>query len=407
MVYNILILVVLIIFSGIFSGSETAFISLGRSKVEELCMKHGRRGKYLRKLKDDPHKLLVTILIGNNVVNIGSSAFASYIFTKMFGSSGVGIAVGVMTFLIITFGEIMPKTFAHKHAGQIALFLARPFYILQKFLFPFIIFFDLIARLFGSRASKRDVTEEELKAFVKVGYQEGAIESHEREFIENVLEFNDLDVEEVMTHRVVVDALDVNMTLQEAVDFAITHSHSRLPVFDGTIDNIVGIVSIKELLKFVEEYRGDKKLSKLDLSAPLKIPVSMKIHDLFRQFQKSRVHLAIVLDDQGGMTGLVTLEDLLEEIVGEIIDESDIEMLPIELVDENTLLARGSTRLGEINKALGLRIGSDAGQTVGSYILDKLHRFPKEGEKIEFKKSEIVVLKMFKHRIEQVRIVKL
>ncbi|MFH1720812.1 MAG: hemolysin family protein [Patescibacteria group bacterium] len=406
MVYNIGVLIVLIILSGIFSGSETAFVSLSKSKVEELASKHKRKGRYLKKLKDDTHKLLITILIGNNVVNIGASAFASYVFTIAFGSTGIGIAVGVMTLLIITFGEIMPKTYAHRHAAKIALTLAHPFYILQKIITPLIWFFDIIAKLIRTDAEP-SVTEDELRAFVKVGAEEGAIETHEREFIENILEFNDLCVKEVMTHRVVMEAIEINMTLQEAVDYAIKHSHSRLPVYKGTIDNIVGLVSIKELLKFMEEYRDDKKLSRLKLQKPLKVPGSMQIHDLFRKFKKSRSHLAIVIDDQGGTAGLVTLEDLLEEIVGEIIDESDIEILPIEQISDKEILARGSTRISEINRALKIRLGSDSGQTVNSYILDKLHVFPREGEVIKFKSAKITILKMFKHRIEQVKVAKL
>jgi len=407
MVSEILTLMFLIILSGIFSGSETALVSLSQSKVDELVSRKVRNSKLLSKLKSDPHKLLITVLIGNNIVNIGASAYAAVLFIEIFDSAAIGISTGVMTFLILIFGEITPKAFAHQHASGVSLFMARPIYILQIIFWPLVWFFDLVVdgvtKLVGSD-KRHTVTEGEIVAMLKIGQQEGAIEKQERELIENVLEFNDIEVDEVMTPRVELEALDSDMTLDEAVDFAIKHSHSRLPVYGKDLDDIIGIISIKHLLKYTDEEPQNKKLKKLGLTPPLEVPESKKINKLFREFQRKHQHMAIVIDEYGGTAGIVTMEDLLEEIVGEIVDETDIVELQMEIKNKNTVVVTGSTLLEDLNDFFKINIGENERDSVNTFITEYLHRFPREGESILFPKVKVTVLTMSNNVIKKAEI---
>jgi len=405
-----LILLGLLVLSAIFSASETAFISVSQSKVDELVANKVRKGVLLKKLKKNPHKLLITVLIGNNIVNIGASAYAAIIFTEIFASSGVGIATGVMTFLILVFGEITPKSFAHQHSVGFSLLMARPINFLQFVLFPFIWFFESIVKLtnrfFGAEKGFT-VTEGELVAMLKIGAQEGSINKQERELIENVLEFNDIEVCEVMTPRVVIEAFNIEMTIQEAVDYAIEHTHSRIPVYEGSIDNIVGILTIKDLLQLYNKNTTKKKIKNVELTPPLTVPKTKKIDKLFREFQRKHIHMAIVIDEHGGTAGLVTLEDLLEEIVGEIVDEFDVEQSPIEILNPRNIYATGTTVLEDVNDFFHIKISNNDHDTVNTLLTDHLNRFPREGEIIKFERVKIEIINMKKNLVDKVKITKL
>ena len=313
-----------------------------------------------------------------------------------------------MTFFILVFGEITPKSFAHQHAVGFAQFMAKPIYVLEIILFPFIWFFEKIVRFvnkaFGA-GNQVTVTEGEIVAMLKIGAQEGAIEKQERELIENVLEFNDIVVEDVMTPRVAIEALNSDMTIQEAVDFAIKHSHSRLPVCDKDLDHIAGIISIKDLLKHFDEHHASKKLKSLSLGKPLEVPFSKKINKLFREFQRQHVHIAVVIDEHGGTAGLVTMEDLLEEIVGEIVDEFDVAEKPIEIIDSKNIFVSGKTFIEDIADFFRVKIGDNSDHdTVNSFIVDHLHRFPREGEVIKFPAADFTVLEMKKNVIQKAKV---
>lgn len=403
------ILLGLVFLSAFFSGSETALVSVSNSKVDELVAKKLSNAKLLKKLKKNPHKILITVLIGNNVVNVLASAYAAIIFTDLFGSSGIGIATGVMTFLLLVFGEITPKSFAHQHAARVALFVSKPIYLLQLILFPVIWFFDKIVSLINYLSgSHKDitVTEGELVAMLNIGAAEGSIEKQEKEFIENVLEFNDIEVGEIMTPRVAIEAMESKLTIQEAVDFAIKHSHTRIPVYDETVDNIIGIISIKELLRYFDEHSPNKKIKSLKLPMPLTVPLSKKIDKLFREFQRKHLHMAIVIDEFGGTAGLVTLEDLLEEIVGEIVDEFDVPETPIETIDSKNIIATGKTLVEDVNDFFRMKFGKNDHETLNEMITDYLHRFPREGEIIDMPRAKVTILKIKKHVVDKVKITK-
>lgn len=410
MTAQILTLLVLLILSGFFSGSETAIISISDAKVRSLLKEKKRGSGTLNLLKQNPHKLLITILIGNNLANIGASVLATVLFTQIFGSSGLGIATGVMTLLILVFGEITPKSFATKYSVGISLFVAKPLYFLQIIFSPIIWVMDKLVKfligIMGSEYNDEGVSEEEIKALIELGAEKGSIEKREKELLKNILQFNDITVEEVMTPRVSMETLPVESTLQEAIDFVIKKSHSRIPLYKDTIDNVVGLVTIKDVLMLSEQFHDNKKLENCELKQPLVVPVSKKIDVLFREFQKARTHLAIVLDEYGGTAGLVTLEDLLEEIVGEIIDESDIEEMPISKVSEYEIEAHGVTKLEDINDYLGINLKGNGKEAISALILDKLHRFPKEGEIVEFPHAKVKILKMHDNKIMRVSVEK-
>lgn len=406
---QILLLIGLLLASAFFSASETALVSVSKSKVDELVAKKVPNSRLLRRLKQNPHRLLITVLVGSNVANTWASAIAALIFTEIFDSNGVGIATGVMTFLILVFGDITPKAFAHEYAAKFSLFVAKPIFVLQIIFFPLVWFFDKIVILVGKiTGSKKvlSVTEGEIVAMLKIGAQEGTIEKQERELIENVLEFNDIEVGDVMTPRVNVEALDCEMTIQEAVDYVIKHSHTRFPVYKKNIDNIVGVISIKELLRYYDKYSSNKKLKSLKLATPLEAPLSKKINKLFREFQRRHLHMAVVIDDHGGTAGLVTLEDLLEEIVGEIVDEFDMPENPLEVVDNKTILAKGSALVEDISESLHIKFGNDERDTINTFLTEHLHRFPREGEIITLERAKVHVLKMKKNVVDKVQIVK-
>ena len=314
-----------------------------------------------------------------------------------------------MTFFILIFGEITPKSFSHQHSIGVSLAMCKPVYVLQMILFPFVWFFDKVVhftnRMFGN-GKGQTVTEGEIVAMLKIGEEEGAIEMQEKKFIENVLEFNDIEVGDIMTPRVVMKALDGELTLQEAVDFAIEHSFSRLPIYKDNVDNIVGILSIRELLKFFYKFTPDKKIASLKLSPPLEVPLSKKIDDLFKDFQKNYRHLAIVIDDHGGTAGLVTMEDVLEEIVGDIADEADVSDKPIDIVDPKTIIAKGSALVEDINDFFKIKFGKNDHESVHSMLVDHLHRFPREGECIELQHARVKILKMRNNVIDKVKITK-
>ncbi len=410
MTIQIISLILLIILSGFFSGSETAIISVSDARVRSLVKEKKKSANILDVLKKDPHKLLITILIGNNLVNITASVLATVVFTNAFGSSGLGIATGVMTFLVLIFGEITPKSFATKYSVGIALFVAKPLYMLQIIFSPIIWVMNKLVKflinLMGHEYNDEEVSEEEIKALIDLGAEKGSIQKREKELLKNILQFNDITVEEVMTPRISVDALSEDTTLQDAINFVIKKSHSRIPIYKNTIDNVVGIVTIKDILMLSEQFNYNKKLANCELKNPLFVPVSKKIDVLFKEFQKARTHIAVVIDEYGGTAGIVSLEDLLEEIVGEIIDESDIEEMPISAVSEFEIEAHGVTKLEDINDFLGISIKGHEKEPISALILDKLNRFPKNGEIIDLPHAKIKILKIVGNKIVKVSVSK-
>jgi putative hemolysin len=406
---SILILILLIILSGFFSGSETALVSLSPAKIRTLVEKKKKFSLIIAGLKEKPDRLLITILIGNNVVNIAASVMATSVAQNAFGSQALGYVVGVMTLLILVFGEIVPKTLAQRFHVLFAQASSPVLLVLSYLLYPIIWLLEKITNTFIWLLGKekfKSVTEEEVIAMLNIGHEEGEFNQQENEFIQNIFEFSDTTVEEVMINRNEIDAFSADLTLEKALKKISKSSHSRIPVFEKSIDNIVGYITLKDLLKFSRlKSNLKKRLNDLKLHKILFFPVTKPINNIFRTFQKKRVHIAIILDEFGSTAGLVTIEDVLEEIVGDIVDESDVEESMIMKTGKNTFHLEANTTLEDLYEFHEFEAGIPEHKTIAFLIIKQLGAFPREGEKVFMPEQgvEFVVEKMAGKTIQKVR----
>lgn len=406
---QIVSLIVLIALSSFFSMSETALMSINKIKLRHMVEEGVAGAKAVEKLIEDPNKLLSSILIGNNIVNIGASSLATVLATNIFGSSGVGIATGIMTILILIFGEITPKSIAKQKSEAVSLMVVKPIqftvFIFKPFVYIFTSISSLFIRLLGGDPNESDsfITEEELKTMVDVGEEEGVLENVEKEMIFNVFDFVDLQVKDVMVQRVDIVAIDEEATYDEVMDIIKSEQFSRIPVYSETIDNIIGVINVKDFA-MVEELREDFNVSKY-VREPFYTFEFKKIVELFKEMKKARTHIAVVLDEYGGTVGLVTLEDLVEEIVGEIEDEYDDDDDSIEVIKDNEYVVDGSARLHDISELLGVDIDSEEFDSVGGLMIGALGRMPEEKEKVVSNEVTFIAEEIEKTRIKKVRII--
>lgn len=408
-----LVLVVFLLFlSALTSACETALLSLTPAQVRTLVEDQVKGAGYLAKLKQAHHKTLITILVLNNFLNIAASALTTVVMTRIFGDAGIGIALGALTVVLIIFGEIIPKSIATSYAKTIGPLIAMPLYFVGVALTPLIYVLDWLVnsmlKLLGAQHHIQ-VTDEELIAMASIGAEEGSIDKQELELIENALEFNDIRAEEIMTPRVHIDALPENYHLDDATEFMVNHTHSRIPVYRDSIDHIVGILSIKTLLKAHHEEDEPESVSlrQIDLLTPLKLPASVHVKELFHQFKKKRQHMAILLDEFGGTAGLVTMEDLLEELVGDIEDEQDTEEENIKKLGENDYELSGRTELDDLTKLTGLEFEHPEYKTVSFLIMDTLGYLPREGQSLTVGGWQFTVKQMLRSTILKVTLKKL
>lgn len=364
--------------------------------------------KLVEKLTQDPNRLLGAILIGNNVVNIGASALATTIATKIFGSAGAGIATGVMTILVLIFGEITPKSIAKQKSEKVALKVSKIINVIVKILKPFIGIFTAISsifiRLFGGdpKASEPFITEEELRTMVGVSEEEGVLEDVEKEMIFNVFDFADAHVKDVMVQRVDVIAVDIDASYEEVLDIIKTEQFSRIPVYNQTIDDIVGILNVKDLI-MAEKNSKPFKVSDY-MREPYYTFEFKKIKELFKEMKKTRNHISVVLDEYGGTVGIVTIEDLIEEVFGDIEDEYDDYEKEIEVIKEDEFVVDGSARLDDISELIGVNMESEEFDSVGGLVIGELGRFPEQNEEVQLNNIRFVVEEVDKNRIKKVRI---
>jgi len=405
--WQIVSLIILIGLSGFFSMSETALMSLNKIKLRHMVEEGVAGAKSVEKLIEDPNKLLGAILIGNNVVNIGASSLATVLATNIFGNSGVGIATGVITILVLIFGEITPKSIAKQKSETVALMVVKPIqfivFIFKPFVYVFTIISSLFIRLLGGDPNKAEsfITEEELKTMVDVS--EGVLENVEKEMIFNVFDFVDLQVKDVMVQRVDIVAVDEEATYDEVMDIIKSEQFSRIPVYSETIDNVIGVINVKDFA-MVENIREDFNVTKY-VREPFYTFEFKKIVELFKEMKKARNHIAVVLDEYGGTVGLVTIEDLVEEIVGEIEDEYDEEDNSIEVIKENEYVVDGSARLHDISELLGVDIDSEEFDSVGGLMIGALGRMPEEKEEVVSNDITFIAEEIDKNRIKKVRLI--
>ncbi|MDD3263323.1 MAG: hemolysin family protein [Candidatus Nanoarchaeia archaeon] len=399
---NIIILLILVLMSAFFSGMETAFVSISKLRVKYLVKKNFKNALLLEKLKSDPNKLLILILLGNNVVNIGASAVATSLAIDYFGNYGVGIATGLMTFFILVFGEIAPKSYCTVHAEKIALKLSPIVNVLSKIFSPFVFFFSKITQFFNkvSNNNKKPlITEDELMNIVNIGEEIGTIRKDEKEMIKNIFNFNDIEVSNVMVPRSEIFAIDINNDIGDVIDQIINMGYSRIPVYDSDLDDLKGVLFVKDIIGKKE----DTPIAKI-MRDPIIIPSNRKLNDIFYDMNNKKIHIAFVVDEYGTIVGLVTIEDLLEEIVGEIYDETDI--IENEIVKtKRGYIVNGLVEISEICEKTNIKIEGEDFKTISSYLLDSIGYLPKENENFELNGYKFYIKDVNHNRINKVEII--
>jgi putative hemolysin len=405
---QIIVLFILIGLSAFFSASETALVSLSKIRLRKMVEDDEKNAKLINKLVDNPNKLLGAILIGNNIVNIGASALATTIAVDIYGSKGALISTIVMTISILIFGEVTPKSLAAQNSEKTSIKVAKPIHLITIILMPFITVLTFITnglvRLLGGTINSNQplITEEELKTIVNVSLEEGVLEGDERQMIYNVFEFGDSQAKDVMTPRTNMAVVNVNSTYEELLEFLKEENFSRIPVYEEDVDDIIGIMHVKELILYLD-HKDNFNLR--DIIRPAYFTHEFKsTAELFDEMRLKRIPVAIILDEYGGTAGMVTTEDLVEEIVGEIKDEYDEEHEEIEVIREDEYLVDGSTKLDLLNEMIGTTIESEDFDSIGGFIIGILDRFPEEYETIEYENIKFIIENVDKNRIEKVRI---
>jgi len=399
-------LLLLLVFSGLFSGSETALIALSMARVEAL-VKEGRAGaRALYQLKKDPSRMLTTILIGNNLVNIGASALATVMATREFGSAGPGIAVGVLTLFILVFGEITPKSLATRFSERISLFVAFPLLLFMRLIYPLVWFFgNFTTWVYHLTGGKSDptITESELIGMLGYGVEEGAIEHNERKIIERVFAFNDLKVRDVMTPKGQIYSLDEELTVAEALTMVSQERYSRVPLFEGQNDNFTKVLYMRDLLRASANGQMEERIGNI-AHTPLFVSQYQPIDDLFATFRRRNRIFSIVVDEYGEVRGIVTMEDLLEELVGEIYDESDVAPIDVDSVAGNEISVQGSTELRVVETFFDLDLPGKPTDTVSLWVLSYTEYIPRENETFTIDSLEVTIVEASDRSIDLVNI---
>ncbi len=406
---NIILLIILIALSSLFSCSETAFLSVNKIKIRNMAEEGSKKAKTIEKMLNNSDRLFSAILVGNNIVNIGASSLSTATIMSIFGDGAeiIAYATGIMTLLILIFGEITPKSLATKNADSLALTLT-PF---VKFTYvvatPVVLFLNIITGFFirllgGDKTSGPTLTEEELKTIVTVGHEEGVIEKEEKEMIHNVFEFGETEIKEIMTPRIHVESLPSDCTYDELMDIYHQGRFSRYPVHDESFDEIIGVLNVKDLLFYdIDRDHFDVKDYMRDTFVVYEFN---QVNDVFASMRKEHATLAIVLDEYGVMSGIVTFEDIVEEIVGEIDDEYDDNDYSVIKINDHEFLVDGSLNLNEVNDELGTHFESEDFESIGGLVLGEFSGVPKVNDRIHFANTTIIICKMHKNRIEQLRI---
>ena len=405
---TILIFVVLFILSGFFSGTELALMSLPSHKIDALVKEWKFWAKELKYIKERSDKLLITILIWNNLVNTFTAAFATVIATQLAEGSDmdqslvIWIATWVITLLLLIFWEIAPKSFATKNAEFIALLVAKFYKFLMFILAPVVYLLEKLIQLFTGKTKQEQVSESEVEAFIDMWKHTWWLEEKQHEQLKNVLEFWDITVEEIMTPRVKLEALEDDTTIEKALNYYLKHTHSRIPVYNETIDNITHILTVRDLITVSDK---SKKLSELNLVKPMKVPLNQPIDKLLEDFQKNHKVMSVVLDEYGWVAWIATLEDVIEEIFWEIRDETDKETEEIENKGTNIYEVDSDIRIEEALSLFNIEC-TDLGwsedkydwETLGYVLTDILERFPKKQEivqlKIKWENKKILKIKV-------------
>ena len=407
-VSQIIALVFLVAMSAVFSSSETAITSVSKIKVRQLDQKDNKNAHLLKKLHDNMQTTISTILIGNNIVNIAASSIATILFTNIFHQNGALISTVVMTVFVLIFGEVIPKTIAQYKNKSVALKFSRFIYFLTIIFKPIVKVLNILTRLviklfIGEDEDSSTLTEEELKTLVEVSEEEGVLKNQETEIMINALELKETLAVDIMTPRTSMASVDIEDAESDLKEIIKNITYSRIPVYEDSIDDIIGVLHIKELAhKIIEDDRDFKvrDILKPAFYAYEYIPVV----DLFKQMRTKNISISIIIDEYGGTSGIVTMEDILEELVGEIDDEYDNEKEVTKLSD-NEYLVDPEMRIDEVNERFDLDIKSDKFDSIGGFVIELLDRMPKSKDEVEFENLKFVVVNVDKRKITQLMII--
>ncbi len=402
--HNIIIIVVLLVFSAMFSSSETAFSSVNKIRLKNYAAQGNKRAEKALKVANAFDDALTAILIGNNIVNILSTSISTVLFTQLLGPGGVGVATAVMTVLVLIFGEIMPKSYAKNNAEKCALFFAGFLSVILKIMAPITFIFKQLQKLFISNdANQPSVTEDELKYIIDEIEEQGVLEEQESDLVRSALEFDEITVDEILIPRVNVTAIERGADIEEIKEKFITDMYSRLPVFEKTIDNIVGVITNKSFFKLINDGGSDIDSIIQDV---IHISDLKLISEALREMQKKKMHMAVVMDQYGGTKGIITMEDIIEELVGEIYDEND-EIIPnFTKTAENTYEVSGELSIGDMLDNLDLPENTieSSSNSVGGWVMELLGHIASEGETAQSGAFKITVLKTCEQKIQTVRL---
>ncbi|MDQ2054896.1 MULTISPECIES: hemolysin family protein [Halobellus] len=400
---------VLIAFSAFFSSSEIAMFSLAKHRIDSLVEDGVPRAEIVSDLKANPHRLLITILVGNNIVNIAMSSIATAIVSIYFdpGAAVLASTFGITT-LVLLFGESAPKSYAVENTESWALRIARPLKYSEYVLLPLVVIFDYLTRVINKVTGGRSaietsyITRDEIQDLIETGEREGVIEEEEREMLDRIFRFNQTIAKEVMTPRLDMTAVAKDATIDEAIETCVQSDHERVPVYDGNLDNIIGIVTIRDLVR--EKHYGEGTASLIDIVQPtLHVPESKNVDELLTEIQDNRLRMVIVIDEFGTTEGLVTLEDMVEEIVGDILEDDEEEAF--EFLDDRETLVRGEVNIDEVNEALGLELPEgEEFETLAGFIFNRAGRLVEEGEEITYDGITIRIEQVDNTRIMKARI---
>lgn len=404
-VAQLISLLILLALSAFFSSAETALTTCNRIRMRALAEEGSKKAAMLENILDDQGKMLSAILIGNNIVNLSASSIATILATK-YGSAWAGIATGILTILILIFGEISPKTLATIHADKISLSYAKYIKTLMVVLTPFIYVINKLSMGFllllrvDPKAKTSTITESELRTIVDVSHEEGVIESEERKMINNVVDFGDSLAKDIMVPRIDMTFAKADATYEKLIEIFRRDRFTRLPVYEGTTDDVIGIINMKDLLL----YRQGEPFSIRDyLREPHYTYEYKKVAELLREMRETDYNITIVLDEYGATAGLITLEDLLEEIVGDIRDEYDgDEEDSIQKIKDGEYIIEASMKLDDLNELLELGLESEDYDSLGGFIIERLDHLPIEGESVVYETMTFVVEKVEKNRIDKV-----
>lgn len=403
---ELIILIILLVLSAFFSSAETALTTASRIRMRSLAEEGDKRALLALKITDESGKMLSAILIGNNVVNLSASSLATALAIRLFGSAGAGIATGILTLLILIFGEISPKTMATIRAERMALRYSRAIWIIMTVLTPVIFVINALAtgflRLLGVKKTEKNrvLTESELRTIVDVGHESGVIETEEKQIIHNVFDFSDAEAKEVMVPRIDMTFVQADSTYEDILEIFREDHFTRLPVYEDSTDNVIGVLNIKDLLLCDRENFSLRNL----MREPYFTHEHKNTSELLIELRDSSVNIAIVLDEYGATAGLITLEDLIEEIVGEIRDEYDAdEEDPLQKISDREYLVQGSMNLEDFSNQLHLRLESDDYDSVGGYMIGLLDHLPKIRESVTTPDGIYMQVRTTdKHRIETI-----